>query len=62
MIFLLFIFVSFLLLFQTIIDDIFTSKINNLQSYVNSEVYLSANTFNMYKFDNQNKITTQVYD
>ncbi|MCL8210673.1 hypothetical protein LT336_00417 [Spiroplasma sp. JKS002671] len=62
LIFLLFIFVSFLLLFQTIIDDVFTSKINNLQSYVNSEVYLSANTFNMYKFDNQNKITTQVYD
>lgn len=62
LIFLLFIFVNFLLLFQIIISDVFNSKINNLQNYVNSEVYLSTNTFNMYKFDSQGKITSQIYD
>ncbi|MDQ7982957.1 MAG: ABC transporter permease [Spiroplasma sp.] len=62
LIFFTFVFVSFLLLFQTIVSDVFDSKIDNLQNYVNSNVYVTSKTVDMYKFDSQGKITSQVYD
>lgn len=64
LVFFTFIFVSFLLLFQSSATDLFDDKINNLYGYYNKEVTWNASTSSMYKYtsDTNLKIDKQVFD
>ncbi|MGL5268636.1 MAG: FtsX-like permease family protein [Spiroplasma sp.] len=62
LIFFIFIFATFLLMFENVAIDIFDAKINNFYSYVNKDVYYYNQSISMYKFDDSAKIKAQVYD
>lgn len=62
LIFFIFVFATFLLLFENVAIDIFDKKIENFYSYVNKDVFYYNSTVNMYKFDDNGKIQTQIYD
>lgn len=51
LVFFTFIFVSFLLLFQTTATDLFDNKINNLYGYYNGEVKWQTSSSSMYNYD-----------
>ncbi|MBE4704204.1 ABC transporter permease [Spiroplasma platyhelix] len=62
LIFLIFIFASFLLMFENVALDVFDSKIDNFYSFMSKDVYTYNPSINMYKFDDSGKITDQIYD
>lgn len=64
LVFFTFIFVSFLLLFQSSATDLFDDKISNLYGYYNKEVTWSTSTSSMYTYtsDSKLKIDKQVFD
>lgn len=59
---LIFIFASFLLMFENVALDVVDKKINNFYSFVNKDVYTYNKSVGMYKFDEDGKITDQIYD
>lgn len=64
LVFFTFIFVSFLLLFQSSATDLFDDKINNLYGYYNKDVTWNTSTSSMYTYANDTslKIDKQVFD
>lgn len=62
LIFFIFVFATFLLMFENIAIDIFTNKINTFYSHVSKDVYYYNKSIGMYKFDDSGKITEQIYD
>ncbi|WP_342276503.1 ABC transporter permease [Spiroplasma endosymbiont of Nebria brevicollis] len=64
LVFFTFVFVSFLLLFQTTATDLFDNKINNLYGYYNKDVEWNTTTTSMYTYDNGSdfKIKDDVFD
>ena len=64
LVFFTFIFVSFLLLFQSSATDLFDNKINNLYGYYNKDVKWNTSTSSMYTYANDAnlKIDKQVFD
>lgn len=59
---LIFIFASFLLMFENVALDVVDAKIDNFYGFVSKDVYTYNKTIGMYKFDDQEKITDQIYD
>lgn len=62
LIFFIFVFATFLLLFENVAIDIFTSKVDNFYSYLNKDVYYYNPTINMYKFNDDGTIESQIYN
>lgn len=64
LIFFTFIFVSFLLLFQSSATDLFDNKINNLYGYYDKDIKWNTSTSSMYTYvsDNNLQINKQVFD
>ncbi|WP_425381279.1 FtsX-like permease family protein [Spiroplasma endosymbiont of Polydrusus pterygomalis] len=64
LVFFTFIFVSFLLVFQSSATDLFDDKIKNLYGYYNKEVTWNTSTSSMYTYANDSKlkIDKQVFD
>lgn len=62
LIFFIFVFATFLLMFENVAIDVFDSKIDNFYSYVNKDVYYFNKSINMYKLDDAGKIKGQIYD
>ncbi|WP_425382490.1 FtsX-like permease family protein [Spiroplasma endosymbiont of Melieria omissa] len=64
LVFFTFIFVSFLLLFQSSATDLFDNKINNLYGYYNKDVKWNTSTSSMYTYSNDSdlKIDKHVFD
>lgn len=64
LVFFTFIFVSFLLLFQSSATDLFDDKIKNLYGYYNKEVTWNTSTSSMYTYTNDSKlkIDKQIFD
>lgn len=64
LVFFTFIFVSFLLLFQSSATDLFDNKINNLYGYYNKDVKWNTSTSSMYTYssDTNLKINKQIFD
>lgn len=59
---LIFVFASFLLMFENVALDVVDKKIDNFYGFVSKDVYTYNQTIGMYKFDDQGKITDQIYD
>lgn len=62
LIFFIFVFATFLLMFENVAIDIFDKKIENFYSYVSKDVYYYNESINMYKFDDDGKIESQIYN
>ncbi|WP_339039229.1 ABC transporter permease [Spiroplasma endosymbiont of Andrena trimmerana] len=64
LVFFTFIFVSFLLLFQSSATDLFDNKINNLYGYYNKDVKWNTSTSSMYTYTNDSNLSIdkQVFD
>ncbi|WP_375317610.1 ABC transporter permease [Spiroplasma endosymbiont of Virgichneumon dumeticola] len=63
LVFFTFVFVSFLLLFQTTATDLFDNKVNNLYGYYNKDVEWNTKTTSMYTYNNSSdfKIKDDVF-
>jgi len=62
LIFFIFVFATFLLMFENVAIDIVDSKIDNFYNYLNKDIYYDNKTINMYHLDDNGKIKFQIFD